>query len=117
MATLELTLKELFVIVIRSTWSLKHRDRDEVMQSLCNHLDEKMNIPLPELRAVMSELGQPMREYCQECNEVIEEEGLCKTCEESHPFVRTCPSCQNTIHASLDASFEKDSMYYCSKCK
>jgi hypothetical protein len=114
---LDLTLKELFVIVMRSTWSLRNRDREEVLQSLCHYLDEKMSIPLADLRTVMSELGETMREYCRECNEVIEEEGLCRTCEESHPFVRTCPSCQETIHTSPDTPFEKDGVYVCAKCK
>lgn len=114
---LDLTLKELFVVVMRSSWSLKHRDRDEVLQSLCHYLDEKMSIPLTDLRTVMSELGETMREYCKECNEVIEEEGLCSTCEESHPFIRICPSCQETIHAPLDTPFEKEGVYVCAKCK
>jgi hypothetical protein len=86
---LDISLKDLFYIVLRTTWSLRHSDRDEVLQSLCHYLDEKMSIPLSDLRSIMSEMGMTMREYCQECNEVIEEEGLCSTCEESHPFVKS----------------------------
>lgn len=114
--SLDISLKDLFYIVMRTSWSLRHRDRDEVLQSLCHYLDEKMSIPRSDLRTIMSEVGMTMREYCDECNEVVEEEGLCNTCEESHPFVRNCPSCQEKIHASPDKKFEKELVYYCARC-
>lgn len=113
---LDITLKHLFCIVSRTTWSLRDRDRDEVMQSLCHYLEEKMDISCSDMRKIMNELGMTMREYCTECNEVIEEEGLCKECEESHPWVRTCPNCNKRIDAPPDKKFEKGEIYKCRDC-
>lgn len=75
-----------------------------------------MDISCSDMRKIMNELGMTMREYCTECNEVIEEEGLCKECEESHPWVRTCPNCNKRIDAPPDKKFEKGEIYKCRDC-
>lgn len=111
--TLDITLKDLLYIVLRTTWSLRHRDRDEVLQSLCNYLEEKMDISHADLRTIMSEMDMTIREYCEECNEVIENAGICQTCEDSHPYVRYCTTCNVKLDVLPGNIFEKNVNYYC----
>ena len=114
------TGNSLFCLILETTLTLHHRDREKVLQSLYDKLIEEHDVLKEEMRALMDEHGITIREYCCECNESIydwdferEDNPICTACEKDHPWLRPCEVCSKPIQAPITSPFTENSLVLC----